>query len=160
LSATNLRYWQSLGFHPPKGRPCPWAATPSVATPCGSASIFGKWRIKGNKGNPICEQPSPLTVSHLPTSQSGRPPKHTIPSCAKNERGCLIRRNREEKINIKVRRLSAGLIRRYNYPNLGNKKSPQRTYFFKWCPRPRVEPGRCQAPQDFKSCASASYATT
>ncbi|MFA5880949.1 MAG: hypothetical protein WC834_02045, partial [Eubacteriales bacterium] len=37
--------------------------------PCGSASIFGKWRIKGNKGNPLCGQPSPLTLGHLPTSR-------------------------------------------------------------------------------------------
>jgi len=80
LSATNLRYWQSLGFHPPKRRPWRWAATPSVAPPCGSASIFGKWRIKGNKGNPLCEQPSPLILIHLPTSQSGRPPEHPNPS--------------------------------------------------------------------------------
>jgi len=28
----------------------------------GSANIFAKWRIKGNKGKPLCEQPSPLSL--------------------------------------------------------------------------------------------------
>ena len=82
LSATNRRYWQSLGFHPPKRRPWRWAAPPSVATPCGSASIFGKWRIKGNKGNPLCGQPSPrpTLICQQALLRIARPQEYTCPA--------------------------------------------------------------------------------
>ena len=101
LCATNLRAWRCLGFHPPKRRPCRWAAPPVSSVPILlpepqaliDTGYYGARRSdkmgkplalrhrqslrqvaqKWKQRKPLMRTAIPSDFEHLPTSQSGWP---------------------------------------------------------------------------------------